>query len=228
MKVIILAGGLGTRLAAVVKDVPKPMAAVLGRPFLEHQLDYLAAQGIQAATLAVSHKRDIIQNHFGAAYRGLKIDYAIEHEPLGTGGAIKQALGNSESALVLNGDTYFPCDLAVFLAFHQRTSAALSVGLTHVENTARYGAVTVSESGQLTGFVEKAAASGAGLINAGVYVLSPALLSGFAVGEKFSFESEILQKRYAAGDVYGLNLAAPFIDIGIPEDYERAQGLLAQ
>jgi NDP-sugar pyrophosphorylase family protein len=226
---VVLAGGFGTRLAAVVSDVPKPMAPVAGRPFLERLLDRLAGQGLQRVVLAVGYKREIIQAHFGERYHGMQIAYSVEAEPLGTGGAMKQAFVEQslERAFVLNGDTFCTLDLAVFAAAHQLSAAAASLALVRVDDAGRYGAVELDADSRISAFREKNPQTGAGLINAGIYALEARVFELAPATAKFSFEQEVLQAHAAAQGFRGHVADASFIDIGVPDDYRRAQSLLA-
>lgn len=226
---IILAGGFGTRLAAVVSDVPKPMAPVAGRPFLERLLDRLIAQGIRRVVLAVGHKKDIIRNHFGATYKGVPIQYSEENEPLGTGGAILQAFVESgaESALVFNGDTYCTLNLNELSAAHQRGGAKATLALVPVDDAGRYGEVQLDAANRIVAFREKNPEHAAGLINAGIYALNRSVFDLVPGQIRFSFEQAVLQAHAATeGFVGHIAQGAIFIDIGVPEDYYRAQTLL--
>lgn len=226
---VILAGGFGTRLAAVVSEVPKPMAPVAGRPFLERLLDRLIAQGLTRAVLAVGHKREVIQQHFGDRYRNLAIAYSIESEPLGTGGALRQAFEEHqlERALALNGDTYCTADLAALSAAHQAQARAATLTLVPMADAGRYGAVELDGAGRIAAFREKDPAPKPGLINAGIYALDRRVFT-LASEKKFSFEQTILQAHAATAGFAGhIAQDALFIDIGVPDDYHRAQTLLA-
>ena len=221
----MLAGGLGTRLRSVVTDLPKPMAPVAGRPFLEHVLDELIDRGIRRAILAVSYKVDVIQAHFGDRYRDLEIVYSIEEEPLGTGGGIRQAVGmtTGEACFVVNGDTLFRADLAAME--RSARDAELVVALKEMRDFDRYGTVEF-EGGVLTGFGEKEPRAH-GYINGGVYWLRRSLFEGRDWPQKFSFETDVLEALHGEGGFRVVPADAYFIDIGIPEDYDRAQRELA-
>ena len=152
MKAIVLAGGLGTRLASVTSDIPKPMAPIGSRPFLEYLLDYLVEQGAEQAVLAVSHKWEVIQGHFGGTYRGMSLNYSVEEQPLGTGGAIRQALEflTDNEVIVLNGDTLFRIDLNGMVNIHRNGGTRLSIALKQVTDSGRFGRVEVSTDGVIT------------------------------------------------------------------------------
>ncbi len=226
---VILAGGFGTRLQTVVSDVPKPMAPVAGRPFLEVLLDTLVNAGVEHAVLAVGYKREVIERHFGRDYRGIRLDYSVEAEPLGTGGAIRQAMEQAgvERALVLNGDTWCPVDLQALVATHRQHAAMLTLTLTEVSDAGRFGAVEQDADGRVRAFHEKRPGDGPGRINAGVYVVEQALMSYAPSSAKFSFETDVMQRCVSSLPVFGHVTTAPFIDIGIPSEFARAQELFA-
>ena len=221
---VILAGGFGTRLSHVVSNVPKPMAPVYGKPFLAYVLDRLVEAGLERIVLATGYKHEVIRAWFGSTYRGTEIVYSHEETPLFTGGAIRQAAERleSEDFVVLNGDTLFDIDLQALYAFHRARHAHLSVALRHVEDTARYGSVTCSE-GRIMAFQEKMASIGAGDINGGIYAINRTWLLANTQAGKFSFEKEVMQPLAGQEGYYGLSFSDYFIDIGIPEDYFRAQ-----
>lgn len=228
MEAMILAGGLGTRLANRLNGLPKPMAPVAGRPFLEILLGQLAHFGCRRVMLSVGYRRDIIQTHFGPSFRGMSLDYVVEEAPLGTGGAIRKALplASEDSILVLNGDTLLDLDYRSLLRFHSAEKALLTMAICHQDHIARYGGV-LTEGARITGFEEKGR-SGPGWINAGVYVIDKGIDWPPSLPESFSFERdfiapEIGDLRAAAFPVIGF-----FLDIGIPEDLDRAQIELAQ
>ena len=228
MEAIILAGGLGTRLAGRLDGVPKSMAPVAGRPFLEILLIQLHRAGCTRVLLSVGHLHTVIQDHFGASFHGMPIDYVIESAPLGTGGAIRLALGQSdeESALVLNGDTFLQTNFAGMMEFHRAEGAGVTIAVVHQPDIARYGGVLL-EGKRIVGFEEKGR-SGPGWISAGAYILNRELEWPHSLKEKFSIEKdyfvpEIARLRPAAYKVEGY-----FLDIGIPEDLDRAQTELAQ
>ena len=228
MEAIVLAGGLGTRLAARLKGIPKSMAPVAGRPFLEILLNQLNAAGCTRTLLSVGHLHRVIQDRFGAAHRGMALDYVVEREPLGTGGAIRAALAcaTEESVLTLNGDTLLQADYGAMMAFHAEQAAAMTMAVTHRNDVARYGGVLIRD-GCVTGFQEKGRV-GPGWINAGAYVLRKDMPWPAHLPEKFSFETDFLAPQItrltpAAYVVNGL-----FLDIGVPEDLDRAQTELAE
>lgn len=224
MKAIILAGGLGTRLAPVTDVIPKPMAQVGSRPFLEYLLDYLIEQDCEAAVLAVSHKWEKIQEYFGYAYRGMQLSYSVEDKPLGTGGAIRQALDTfpDEEVFVLNGDTLFRVDLEGLAATHRHGRVQLTIAIKQVAESGRFGRVEVTPGGVISGFLEKSSA-GPGWINGGVYMLSRSLFVNFHMPKRFSFEQDLVGPNIGRIWPRAFQSDAYFIDMGVPEDYERAQ-----
>lgn len=225
MQAIVLAGGLGTRLRSVLPDLPKPMALVAGRPFLAHVLDGLVQAGFERAVLAVGYRHEAIRGYFGEHYRGLALHYSVEDSPLGTGGAIRLAARqiSADPFFVLNGDTWLELDYQAMLAAHEAAGARLSVAVCTVPDVARYGALEL-EDGVIRGFLEKGG-SGPGPINAGSYLMAAELLETIPPGRPFSFEQELLVPRVRELRPLAFRTDGRFIDIGIPEDYARAQGL---
>jgi D-glycero-alpha-D-manno-heptose 1-phosphate guanylyltransferase len=225
---IVLAGGLGTRLRSVVNDVPKPMAPVHGRPFLAFVLDQLVDAGFRAAILAVGYRHDAIRGFFGDEYRGLVLRYSVESEPLGTGGAIRLAcrLTSARDVFVLNGDTYLELDFGAMLGAHERAAARFSIAVCHVPDVARYGALELDD-GVVRAFREKGCA-GAGWINGGTYVLSSELRARLRPAGAFSFEHDLLVPEVAHIRPLAFRTSGRFLDIGIPEDYRRAEQMFAR
>ncbi|MCQ5131136.1 HAD-IIIA family hydrolase [Butyricicoccus faecihominis] len=219
---IVLAGGFGTRLAHIVSDVPKPMAPVCGRPFLRFILDDLQAKGIERVILAVGYKQEVIRNYFGAAYRGMQVVYSSEETPLFTGGAIKQALAlcRDEFVYVVNGDTLFQVDLKQMERFRRDKDLRFVLATKRMEKFDRYGTLEI-EQGRIKAFYEKQFCE-AGWINGGIYLMSRSFLD--AVHETtFSFENEILEKWVDKERLGAFPSDGYFIDIGIEDDYLRAQ-----
>lgn len=215
MKAIILCGGLGTRLKSVIKDIPKPMAPINNKPFLEFIFTYLKKQKIDEIILAVSYKYEIIQEYFKDEFLNIKVRYSIEKEPLGTGGAIKQALELAkEDCLVLNGDTFFDIDLTKM----KLDKSKICLALKKMNDFDRYGSVELDKMGNITSFKEKQYLK-QGFINGGIYLISKDIFEGFILEEKFSFE-EFLQENYKNLKARAEIFEDYFIDIGIPEDYK--------
>lgn len=223
MQAIILAGGFGTRLRSRIKDLPKPMAPVAGRPFLEYLLDRLDKGGCSKVVLATGHLSQVIEDHFGDRYRGLAIEYSREASPLGTGGAIVQALRllPAQPALVLNGDTWLDLDPAAFVAWCEARPGCDAIVLRSLPDASRYGSVELAGE-RILRFGEKAA-EGPGLINAGVYWLHLQSFQGFDLPTAFSIETDFFQPHVTELDLRGFVMDGNFIDIGVPQDYDRAQ-----
>lgn len=219
---VILAGGFGTRLAHVLGNVPKPMAPVAGKPFLTYLLDQLQDAGVKRVILATGYMHEVVCGYFGNQYRDIEILYSQETQPLFTGGAIMQATHyvEGEDFLVLNGDTLFTIDFEQ-LSNHHVLSKSITIALRKVDDTSRYGAVEVCGS-KIISFHEKSDSHGAGVINGGIYAVNKQWLMSVChdMPQKFSFEKEILQKHIG---FEGVVFNDYFIDIGIPEDYHRAQ-----
>ena len=225
---IILAGGFGTRLQGVVKDVPKPMAPVNGRPFLTYILDYLIEYQYNKVILSVGYLHEKIEEYFGHQYKSLEIDYAVETEPLGTGGGIAYAMSkcSSDNVLVINGDTMFKVNLAEFEQFFTEKRCLLSIVLREVEDVSRYGSVTIGNNNMIILFSKKGISAGHGFINGGIYMINRALFDKYPQPKKFSFEKDLMEKYYTRELFYAMPSDGYFIDIGIPEDYARAQNEL--
>ena len=216
MIVIILAGGFGTRLQSVVNSVAKPMANINPKPFLEYIFIKLLRYNISKVILSVGYKKNTIQEYFNHNYKNIPIQYAVEDKPLGTGGAIKKALNllkEGEKALVLNGDTFFDIDIDVFFDFSKNSK--LSLAVKPMRNFQRYGSIEIKEN-KVVSFQEKKFTEN-GYINAGVYCIDKDLL----INEKnlFSFEDFLVNQN----DIVTYSSDNYFIDIGIPEDYEKAK-----
>lgn len=219
----MLAGGLGTRLRERVVDLPKPMAPVAGRPFLEYVLDRLIQGGIKDIVLSVGYMADTIIEHFGDSYRDTSVRYSREDEPLGTGGAIVHALGGlgDEPHMILNGDTLLAIDYSELLRWYEQGPADMAMVLRAVTDVSRYGAVLTSGD-RVIGFAEKGQV-GAGLINAGVYILRASLFRKYGLEERFSLEADLLQPHCQSLATRAYVTDGYFVDIGVPEDYDRAQ-----
>lgn len=222
---IILAGGLGTRLRGVVDDVPKPLAPVAGRPFLAWLLDALANHGVRRVVLATGYLGGQIEEILGTVWCGMELAYSREREPLGTGGALMLASRAiaGDAFLVTNGDTWLALDYAAFARTADAVGARLGVALASVPNVARYGAAEL-RGDIVTGFKEKGS-SCAGFVNAGVYWVHRSLLEEYSRAKAFSFESDLLMPAVAREPVIGYTHTRGFIDIGVPEDFRRAQAM---
>jgi len=227
---IILAGGLGTRLRGVVPDLPKPMALINNRPFLEYQMDYWIAQGIDKFILSVGYLKNIIIKHFGDEYKGAKIEYAVEHKPLGTGGGLLLAAKDlTKPFLVLNGDTFIEVDLNTLCKFHLDQQSEWTFSLFRTNQFDRYMGMDVSQNGKILALKSKVKKS-ANLANGGVYLINPSALKllDCKIGNKTSLEDELLPRFISnGGALFGVESRGIFIDIGIPEDYYRAKDILS-
>lgn len=227
--VVILCGGFGTRLRPVVADRPKVLAPVAGAPFLSHLLAHLRRQGVTDVVLSTGYRAEQVAACAGDGRAwGLRVRYAREPEPLGTGGALRfaaEACG-LRTFLALNGDTFFSGALSALLVCHGLRRAAATMALVRVPDAARYGAVRTDEAGAVTAFVEKDAAAGPAWINAGVYVLTPALVRRIPAGTKVSLERDVFPQWLGQG-LCGCRFPdATFLDIGTPADYARAAAVL--
>ncbi len=222
MEAIILAGGLGTRLQTVVKDVPKPMAEINGFPFLKYLLDSLSKQGITSVILSVGYKQEIIKAYFKDHYLDMTLLYSSEYSPLGTGGAIIQALKltTDNDVYVLNGDTFFDVDLKAMQRLHTETKADISLATKVMQGFNRYGTIKI-ESGRVIAFEEKKYQIES-FINGGIYLINKEVFNPFQLKTKFSFESDFLEKKLLQLNVTAFRSEGYFIDIGIPEDYHHA------
>jgi D-glycero-alpha-D-manno-heptose 1-phosphate guanylyltransferase len=221
---IVLAGGLGTRLLSITKDlIPKPMVMVQGKPFLYWLLRYLKSQRIDEVILAVSHHAGVIEKYFGHSFDGLNLKYSVEEKPLGTGGAIKQAFSftNTNSAYVINGDTYFPVNLLKMKSFHHHVQGEVTIALKLLRSFDRYGAITLDSHQLIKAFHEKKMVA-QGYINGGTYLMDRRILNVFDEGRPFSIEKDFFEKQVSFR-IGGFKSRANFIDIGIPEEYQRIQ-----
>lgn len=220
MEAIVLAGGLGTRLRSVVTDLPKPMAPINDKPFLEYILKYLKKNGIRRVILSVGYKWEIIKEYFGSSFNGIELIYSIEDEPLGTGGAIKKAISQvmGEKVFIINGDTFFDVDLKRMTL---KNDSKLMLSLKQMKKFDRYGCVESDEKNLVTAFTEKGYRE-LGNINGGIYLASKDIFDGFNLETKFSFE-EFMQSNLKKLKISSTVFEKYFIDIGIPEDYAKAQ-----
>jgi D-glycero-alpha-D-manno-heptose 1-phosphate guanylyltransferase len=222
---IVLVGGLGTRLRSIVSEVPKPLAPVAGRPFIAWVLDHLASAGIRRVILAVGYKGEMIEREIGARWAGMEVVYTMEDRPLGTGGAIRNAAARlaGDCTHVVNGDTYLSYAPAELEHLTRAASAAVGMALAYVPDVARYGAVSLAD-GKVVAFREKGE-HGEGWINAGCYFLTSSALAALPDQPVYSFEEAVLSGLVPRGLIAGFTSTDGFIDIGVPEDYQRAQGL---
>jgi D-glycero-alpha-D-manno-heptose 1-phosphate guanylyltransferase len=222
MQAIVLVGGQGTRLRSVVSELPKVMAPIGERPFLSLLLDRLQSQGVDDVILAVGYLRDLLMAHFGPRHNGIALRYAVETEPLGTGGALRNALTMVERfpVFALNGDTYLELDYRAMREAHETAGVELTIALRRVVESRRYGCVTL-DGDRIVEF----AAQGAGtrLVSAGVYLFAGRLLDDPTLPKSFSFERDFLEQRVPTLRPLAFETTGYFIDIGVPEDYRLAQ-----
>ena len=226
---VILAGGLGTRLRSVVSELPKCMAPVAGRPFLFYVINWLRLHGIEEFIFSLGYKYEVIEKYLQEQFPTLRYQCSIEEEPLGTGGAIAKActLAKARHLVVANGDTIFKADIRQQYTSHLQSGAACTLALKPMHQFERYGVVDIDETGTITNFREKKYYDH-GLINGGIYMLDVERFLSNAFPEKFSFEKDYLEKYYPGGSFRGIVQDSYFIDIGIPEDFSKAQAELKQ
>lgn len=227
MKAIVLCGGLGTRLGNLTRETPKPLIDVAGRPFIAHVLDHLVENGVQGIVLAVSFQWEKLRDCIGSIWCGVPVTYSVEQYPLGTGGAIKHAMlvSNLQSALVVNGDTLLlerPKKLHEFSLLH---NADVGLALKLVKDATRFGTVEVADDRRVLSFREKGITR-AGYVNTGMYWVEQRVFEALP-SERFSFELDVLAAQSGMKSIYGLETQAYFIDMGIPDDLERARFDLA-
>jgi len=223
---IILAGGFGTRLQAVVNDVPKPMAPINNEPFLNYIFAYLKHYSIEHVVLSTGYLSEKISEYYKNEYKGIKISYTKEVEPLGTGGGIRLALKKcfTDNVLVLNGDSFFDVDLHSYYKQHSLLKSNCSLALRNFNNAARYGTIKLEDTFIIKAFKEKDTIEEPGVINGGVYLLNRELyLNETATNKVFSIEKDFFEKRINQITIFGFEYHGYFIDIGIPEDYNKAQ-----
>ena len=229
---VILAGGLGTRLRSAVPDLPKPMAPIAGRPFLEYLLDYWIGQGVQHFVLSIGYRHEVITGHFGARYRDARIDYVIETEPLGTGGGLLLAtekIAGDLPFLLLNGDTYFAVELDVLSEFAKEKDADWCFSLFRTSEVGRYMGMDLGDQNQIVSLKSGSGLPGR-LANGGVYLIHPRALVGgkFSPGDRVSLEDGILPAAMTSSQrLFGAEFNGSFIDIGVPDDYHRAHTVFA-
>lgn len=226
MKAVILVGGEGTRLRPLTYNTTKAMVPVLNKPFLEHLLSYIKGHGVTDIILALSYLPHRIQDHFGDGARlGVSLTYLIEEEPLGTGGAVKNAESYlDESFLMLNGDILTDIDLTAMIEFHRQRQAVATIAATLVDDPTAYGLIETDNRGRICRFREKPSREEVttNMINAGIYVLEPEILAKIPPGKKVSIEKETFQQLLAGGEeIYPYSSSAYWLDMGTPEKYLR-------
>lgn len=220
---IILAGGKGTRLQSVVSDLPKPMAPIGDLPFLEYMLNYLISYNIDHVILSVGYKWKTIHEYFGDQYKSVSLSYAVEETPLGTGGGIKLALekADGDDVYVLNGDTFFDVNLFDLSEFYFAHQSDMAITVKRITNFFRYGTVELDVC-KVIAFKEKQALK-SGLINGGVYMMKKDLFQSYKLPQKFSFETDFMEKHLPSLKICAMRITEYFIDIGLPADYEKAK-----
>ncbi|MFO0321650.1 MAG: nucleotidyltransferase family protein [Bacteroidota bacterium] len=228
---IILAGGFGTRLKEVITDLPKPMAPVNEIPFLNYLLDFLSYHGIKHVVISTGHLSEKITNYYNPLIeetnrRGIVISYSHENVALGTGGAIRLALEKCQqkNIFVLNGDSFFDFDIKHFLLMHKTKKAYFSLALRKVSDASRYGTVKCDHDYSIKSFKEKNNEKKEGIINAGIYLINKTeYLKRTEPLKNFSIEKDFFEKQLGEKKMLGFEFDGYFIDIGIPEDYAKAQ-----
>ncbi len=222
---IILAGGFGTRLSNISRDIPKPMAPVKGRPFIEYLLDHLFDNNIKHVILSTGYLSHKIEEHFGTSYRDMTISYHIEKEPLGTGGAIfgAMSMATADNVAVLNGDTLFRVELGQMEELHLSRRSDITIALRHTDDASRFGSVTLDDRLRIRLFAEKESGNTAALVNGGFYIFRRRLTDELDLPERFSAEEELFKPGTRLLDMFGFISEGYFIDIGTPEDYARAE-----
>ena len=221
---IILAGGLGTRLRSAVPELPKCMASVAGKPFLYYIISHLKNQGIERFIFAIGYKSNPIIEYIQQSFSNIKHVFSKEDEPLGTGGAIKNACSQvlQKTVLVVNGDTLFSININELIAFHDMCGADCTLSLKPMKHFDRYGVVELNPDYSVRSFKEKKNYE-SGLINGGVYALHSQRFLEEDLPVKFSFEKDYMEKKFNTNKMYGVIQEKYFIDIGTPEDYNKAQ-----
>jgi mannose-1-phosphate guanylyltransferase len=233
LKVIILAGGVGTRLRPLSCTRPKLLFPVLNKPLLDGTLEQLAKIGVNEVILATKYMAEVFMQRYGKSKHGIKLSYSIENKPMGTGGAIKYAeelIGQDEPFLVLNGDIITTINYASFIKKHNKKNAVATIALHRVEDPRRYGTVKINEKNKITQFIEKAPKKMApsNLINAGVYILEPEIFKYIPSGHSVSIEREVFPELAKENRLFGYEFKDFWIDIGKPADYLKANRVLLE
>lgn len=228
MRAIVLCGGLGTRLGPLTRQTPKPLLEVGNKPFIIHVLESLRVSGVSSVCLAVSFRWQKLKSALGDSWQGMPISYSVETEPLGTGGAVRQAVMQMGwgDVFVANGDTLVATNLVGMREMAIAHKADCVLTLKHLSDTSRFGAVGLADDGRITSYGEKAF-GGPGYINAGLYWLREGTIASMPHGV-FSFEKDFLSEDISSMTVFGFVTEGYFIDMGVPDDLERARRELAQ
>jgi mannose-1-phosphate guanylyltransferase len=226
---IVLCGGAGTRLRSVTGEAPKSLATIGDRPFLDILLNQLRRHGFEHVILAVGYQRDLIRSYFESSTQDLTLEYSVESTPLGTGGALRNAVDfvKSDALLIMNGDSYTDADLSGFVANHRQTKADLSVVVVPTDGRVDCGLVSVDPGGRVLGFKEKQSATGTQYVNAGIYMVEKKILYELPPNQRVSLEEELFPRWLAEGkNIRTFHHSGRCIDIGTPERYLRAQEIL--
>lgn len=221
---IVLAGGLGTRLRDAVPDLPKCLAPINNEPFLYYLISYFKNQGISRFIFSLGYKHELIEEMLLKDFPELDYEIVVEEEPLGTGGAVVLAMNKSieEDVLILNGDTFYTIDLDTFSDAHYNLEGECTLALKPMQDFNRYGLVEIDEKNRVISFQEKMHYDN-GLINGGVYAVHVPSFQNHEFVSKFSFEKDYLENHFVHGRIMGVIQDSYFIDIGIPEDLQKAQ-----
>jgi mannose-1-phosphate guanylyltransferase len=225
MRAVVLVGGEGTRMRPLTETMPKPLLPLVDRPSLDHVLDHMARHGVHEVILSSPYLEATFDPFISARRGDPAITWITEDAPLGTGGAIVNALGavGDEPFFALNGDILTDLDLTAMLALHRANDAAVTIALHHVDDARAFGLVDVDRDGRVRAFREKPEAPIPGEINAGTYLIDPSVLAAWTPGETISIEREIFPAVIRAGDaVFGFASDAYWLDLGTPEKYLRA------
>jgi NDP-sugar pyrophosphorylase family protein len=227
---VVLCGGAGLRLRSVTGNAPKALASIGGRPFLELLLNQLSRQGYERVIMAVGYRGDEIRSRFGERAFGLDLRYAIETIPLGTGGALRNAIDLIESdiTLIMNGDSYTDADLSAFALDYREAKADVSMLVVPGDGRVDCGMVSMDTSGRVVGFTEKQSSFGTHYVNAGIYLATKRILSGLQPGLRVSLEEDLFPRWLAEGKyLRAFTHSGCCIDIGTPERYRSSQDTLA-
>ncbi len=221
---VILCGGLGTRLRDVIGEVPKVMAQVGGRPFLDLIIEYLKDQGAERIILCTGYKAEVVEEYYRGHDFGLTIDFSKEDEPLGTGGAIKNAreIILSDSFFVFNGDSFLPVDLRAFLDFHKKNEALASILVSQVGKISDFGSIEIDKAGRIISFQEKIEGADKKMVNAGIYCFDKSIFQHMPGDQKFMLENDLFPSL-VGNQFYGHYVDEEFIDIGTPERYQSVR-----
>lgn len=230
--VFILCGGEGKRLRPAVSDRPKALAEINGKPFLEILLENLVSRGFKRIIIGVGYLKEQVINHFknyDAGNPGVKIEFSEEDSPLGTGGAVKKAapLIKSEHFIVVNGDVFLPLDFGRFYSRHLDNDSLLTMALTEMGGVGDYGAVNLDKNARIVGFQEKTAEHEIGIVNAGAYLMKREIFFHMPPENVFSLERDFFPKIFKIHSCGGFIFDGGFIDIGVPERYEKAKRMFS-